>query len=244
MQKVYTFPMASFQVKERIRVRPSVTVPPAGFSIVQKKPKQLVVAKPVPKPHLTHTQYELAKYQGDTRFQHELKEMQETEDLNKIDDDVEDVATLFEWHALEHTHRPKTAVWYVVLAAATTAVAALFVILGNIIGAITVSFASALTYSIAQKEPRTFRYRIMVDGVAMNNVLYHYRDLQRFNIVYEPGHTKTVIIHSKHHFTPLLHMEIGDADPVAIRDILLEFIPEDLELDEPLVDILARRLGF
>ena len=42
----------------------------------------------------------------------------------------------------------------------------------------------------------------------------------------------------------MIHMEIGDADPVAIRDILLEFGREDQNLEEPLIDIWARRLGF
>ena len=88
------------------------------------------------------------------------------------------------------------------------------------------------------------RYRILVDGVAMNNLLYHFRDLLAFNIVYEPGEVKTVILRSKRTFAPFIHMEIGDADPVAIRDILLEFLPEDQEMQEPLIDIVARRLGF
>jgi hypothetical protein len=234
--------MASVQLKERTAAKPSMTVPPVGFSIVKAKPK--ITPRIQVKPLVERTKQQIASHAADSRFQHELKEMQETEDLRKIDDDVEDAATLFEWYAPEHTHQPKSAVWYIALAAGSTAVVAGLALFGNIIGAITIAFAAALTYRIAQHDIRTIRYRIMVDGVAMNNVLYHFRDLQRFNIVYQPGHTKTVIIHSKHHFTPLLHMEIGDADPVAIRDILLEFVPEDIELDEPLVDILARRLGF
>jgi hypothetical protein len=62
--------------------------------------------------------------------------------------------------------------------------------------------------------------------------------------VYEPDETRTVIVRSQRRFTPLLHMEIGDADPVAIRDVLIEFLPEDQNLQEPLVDIIARRAGF
>lgn len=228
--------MAFLRVKERVTRKPALAMPPVGFSVVTKKPKI--------SPRLVQVEKKLQAQADDRRWQHELKEMQETDDLKQIDDDVEAATTLFEWQALEHTHRPKSALWFVALAAGTTAIAALLVFLGNIIGAITIALGGAVLYSIAQRHPHTMRYRLLVDGVALNDILYHYRDLQRFNIVYQPGHTKTVLLHSKHHLTPLLHMEIGDADPVAIRDILLEFVPEDIHLDEPLVDVLARRVGF
>jgi hypothetical protein len=178
------------------------------------------------------------------RVQQELREMAETHDLREVDDDVEDLATLAQWHAFEHTHQEKSARWFVTLAASVTVAAAALVFLGNVMGALTVGSFGAFTYYIAQRRPAEVRYRILVDGIAVNNWLYHFRDLAAFNIVYEPGHVKTIIFRSKRFFSPLVHMEIGEADPVALRDMLLEFLPEDQEMDEPLVDILARRLGF
>ncbi|MEX1997924.1 MAG: hypothetical protein WEA04_04625 [Candidatus Andersenbacteria bacterium] len=190
-----------------------------------------------------HVKQRLAQHK-DERFQHELKEMQETHDLREVDDDVEKVATLLEWHAEEHNHQPKSPLWYIVVAVVTTILVGIFLFTANFIGALTTAFLGGFIYYIAQKKPATLRYRIMVDGVALNNTLYHFRDLANFNVIYEPGETKTVIFRSKRHFAPLLHMEIGEADPLVIRDILLEFLPEDHDLQEPLVDIVARRLGF
>ncbi|MDZ4342252.1 MAG: hypothetical protein U1E51_07405 [Candidatus Binatia bacterium] len=186
----------------------------------------------------------MLRHQGDERFQHELKEMRETHDLREVDDDVEDVATLLEWHAPEHVHRPKTPRWFMILAVGTTLLAAIFLITFNFIAVITTIIIGGLLYYVAQRKPVIFRYRLMVDGAAINNTLYHYRDLDSFNIIYEPGVTKTVLLRSKHRLATLIHMEIGDADPVAIRDILLEFVREDQDLEEPFADILARRLGF
>jgi len=186
----------------------------------------------------------LDQHKDDERFQHELKEMQETQDLREVDDDVEDVATLYEWHAAEHNHQPKTATWFIVLAVAATILVGVFIMMANIIAAFTIALVSGLVYYIAQREPEILRYRIMVDGVAFNNTLYHFKELEAFNVIYEPGHTKTVIFRSSRRFAPLLHMEIGEADPVTIRDILLEFISEDQDLEEPLIDVYARQLGF
>lgn len=189
-------------------------------------------------------QRRIGQHKKDERFQHELKEMQETQDLRKIDDDVEDVATLYAWRAEEHNHQPKSPTWFMVLAVAATVLVGIFLFNFNFIGALATAFFGATLYYIAQRKPAVMHYRLMVDGVALNTTLYHYRDLMSFNIVYEPNETKTVILRSKARFAPLLHMEVGDTDPVAIRDILLEFLPEDQSLEEPLIDILARRLGF
>lgn len=180
----------------------------------------------------------------DPRVQHELKEMQETHDLRAIDDDVEDAATLFSWHAQEHAHRPKSPRWFIVLAVIVTGLVVFFLFTYNFMGAITTALVGILLYWIAQRKPALVHYRIMVDGVAIGSMLYHYRELLAFNIVYEPNETRTVIVRSQRRFTPLLHMEIGEADPVAIRDILIEFLPEDQNLHEPIADILARRVGF
>jgi len=195
--------------------------------------------------HEEEARRRLAAHADDERFQHGMREMRETHDLDEVDDDVEREATLLEWRAEEHTHRPKSPLWFAVLAAGTTVVIGLqLFFFANFIGAMTIALVGGLIYYIAQQKPATVRYRIMVDGVAFNNVLFHYQDLDSFNVIYEPGETKTVILRSNRRFAPLVHMEIGEVDPVEIRDILLEFLPEDLELEEPLVDILARRLGF
>lgn len=217
-------------VQQRERVRPTITT----HRLQQVQPKMKAAVPP-------RGQYNPAP---ETRVQHEQREMRETNDLRQIDDDVEAAATLFEWHAEEHNHQPKSPRWYIVLAAGATVLVGIFLLTANFIGALSTALLGGLMYYVAQKQPDRVRYRLMVDGIALNNTLYHYRELDAFNIVYEPGETKTVIFRGKRRFAPLLHMELGDADPVAIRDILLEFLKEDQELQEPLVDIIARRLGF
>lgn len=157
---------------------------------------------------------------------------------------LEQATTLFEWQAPAHVHQPKTIWWYVTFAALGTAIVALFIVMGNFIAAIAIGCVGALLYYVLQQKPHLVRYRLMADGVAIRNVLYPYNELAAFNIVYEPGHVKSVLIRGKRRLAPLLHLEIDEADPVAIRDILIEFLPEDQELEEPFVDILTRRLGF
>lgn len=180
----------------------------------------------------------------DSRFQHEFQEMQEVDDLRKVDDDVEDIATLFAWKAPEHIHQDKGLKWFASFAGGITLIAAGFALFGNFIASLTIAMIGIYMFVVAQHKPSVIRYRLLTEGVALNNALYHYKHLEAFNIVYEPGNVKTVILRSSRRLVPLIHMEIGDADPVAIRDILIEFVQEDIHLEEPFIDIWARRLGF
>ena len=187
----------------------------------------------------------LREHEGtDPRVQHELKQLQEETDLREIDDDVEDLTTLYEWEALEHRDHPLSPRWFVAIAAGTTVVAVVLLLMANIIGALATALVGGLFYYFLQQQPAVARYRLMVDGIAINNTLYHYKELASFNIIYEPDVTKTVLVKSKHRLTPMITLEIGEADPLVLRDILLEFLPEDQDLEEPLVDVLARRVGF
>lgn len=178
------------------------------------------------------------------RFQHELKEMREVDDLRQVDDDVEDVSTLFEWRAPEHIHQERSPKWFAYFAGGITAISVGFALFGNFIASLTIAMIGGYMFVVAQHKPAIIRYRLMTEGVALNNTLYHYKHLQAFNIVYEPGSVKTVILRSTRRLVPLIHMEIGDADPVAIRDILIEFVHEDIYLEESVIDVWSRRLGF
>jgi hypothetical protein len=178
------------------------------------------------------------------RFRHELKEMREVDDLRKVDDDVEDVSTLFEWRAPEHIHQDRSVQWFALFAGGITAISVGFALFGNFIASLTIAMIGGYMFVVAQHKPSVIRYRLMTEGVALNNTLYHYKHLEAFNIVYEPGHVKTVILRSSRRLVPLIHLEIGDADPVAIRDVLIEFIHEDVHLEESVIDVWSRRLGF
>ncbi|MEK7500060.1 MAG: hypothetical protein AAB649_05655 [Patescibacteria group bacterium] len=180
----------------------------------------------------------------DPRFREEFTQMQEEEDLRKIDDDVEDVSTLFAWEAPEHIHQDRGVKWFALFAGGITAIAVGFALFGNFIASLTIGMIGVYMFVVAQHKPSIIRYRLLTEGVALNNTLYHYKHLEAFNIVYEPGNVKTVILRSSRRLVPLIHMEIGTADPVAIRDILIEFVHEDVRLEEPVIDIWARRLGF
>jgi len=186
----------------------------------------------------------LKAHESDARFQGEREEMLNERDLNKIDDDVEAEATLIEWQADEHIHKPKGTSWYIGAVVVAVVLAGVFWFLGNYFGIAVVVVGMILLFFVFSRGSTRQRYRLMVDGVAINNRLYHYKYLDAFNIIYEPGDVKVLLIKSKKTLVPLLALELGSVNPIEVRNVLLEFLREDLEIEEPLADVLARRLGF
>ena len=180
----------------------------------------------------------------DSRMKKGIDEMRQTDDLRRVDDDVEDIATLFEWEASEHIHQIRNPQWFAVFASVIALLSIGFIFVGNFIACLTIAMIGGYIFIVAQHKPSRVRYRLLTEGVALDTTLYHYKDLDSFNIVYEPGDVKTAILKSNKRVMPLIHMEIGNADPVAIRDILVQFVREDVRLEEPMIDVWARRLGL
>lgn len=218
----------------RLRERKADTPIMAAWNVASVRPK--VKRREVEK--------KLEERAAEPSFRTERKKMQETTDLRQVADSVEDVVTLYEWRAQEHGYAPRSARWFITLAALVAAAAGTMLLLSNILGAIVVGVIGVLIYALAQRQPDSVRYRIMVDGIAINDRLYPYRELQAFNIVYVPGQVKTVLLRSTRRLSPLVQLELGQADPLPIRDQLLEFLPEDADLQEPIVDVIGRRFGL
>jgi hypothetical protein len=151
---------------------------------------------------------------------------------------------VLEWSSPEYDHQPKSLVWYIGFGTATVIIVGTFALFGNYFAAGVLALLCGLLFYISRQAPALVRYRLLGTGVAINNVLYQYQNLLAFNVIYEPDGSKIVIIQSNKRFMPLLYLEVGEADPVAIREALLQFVPENQDLAEPLTDIVIRKLGF
>jgi hypothetical protein len=178
------------------------------------------------------------------KIQQEYEAMAEERDLGKIDDQAEAAATLLEWEAKEHQHRPKTIWWYVALVGVGVVLSVVFWLLSNFLAIGVIVVAVALLIYVSYRPSVSRRYRLMVHGIAIDDMLYHYRDLKAFNFLYEPGEVTILLVKGNKLLNSLLALELGAVDPAAVRDVIAEYLPEDPEITEPLPDVLARRLGF
>lgn len=87
------------------------------------------------------------------------------------------------------------------------------------------------------------RITINRSGIAINNIIHRYKDLESFWINYQPGSVKELSLESKKWYVPYIRISIENKNPLTMRSFLINFLPEK-EHDNSLVDLIARRIGL
>jgi len=151
--------------------------------------------------------------------------------------------SLLHWRAPEHEIVEKDKRWYIYAALLLAAVVGYAVYTNSPVMAITFILVGVVGYIIMNKEPQIVDFAITQDGVIADKSIYEFENMQSFWIFYEPEQIRIISLHMKNKFMPFVHIPVHDEDPVAIRELLLEYIPE-VKQDHSLVDTFERMLGI
>lgn len=148
---------------------------------------------------------------------------------------------LAHWQAPEYEVFERDKKWYLVVTLFLAGVVAWALYTDSPVMAITFILIGIVGYLHINNEPRILNFMITADGVVAGREIYEFDDLESFWIFYEPEGLKSVCLHNKSGVMPYIHIPIHEEDPVHIRQILLEFLPE--EKKEPgLMETMERLL--
>jgi hypothetical protein len=147
------------------------------------------------------------------------------------------------WETPEYLYTKKSPDWYWSLGIITLALFGVAVWQQNFLFAIMIIIGSFAIVLYAVRYPRTIKIVISIRGVEIDSRLYPYETLKSFWIFYHPGGVKELSVLSEKVFMPRIMVPLGDTDPVELRELLIEFLPEKAH-EESLTDTIARRLGF
>lgn len=151
--------------------------------------------------------------------------------------------SLISWKAPEFEFYEKTTLWYIIMSIAGIAFLGFAIFNKNYIMAITFVMAFTVIFLFANKKPRILRFSITPRGVKIQNRIYNFDHLESFWIFYDPPEVKILSLKSNKALMPHIHIHLGNANPLEIRKILLEYI-EEKEQTESFIDAMARRIGF
>ena len=96
-------------------------------------------------------------------------------------------------------------------------------------------------YIYTKRNPNIVTFVITSKGILANKEMYLYENINSFWIFYEPTHTKVISLHTKASMLPFVHIPFRDENPVMLRSILLENIPE-IKQDPSLIDTIEKVL--
>jgi hypothetical protein len=149
--------------------------------------------------------------------------------------------TLHKWQAPEFEVYEKSNRWYLTIVLILAAIVIYAVATNSVIMAITFILIGIVGYIYLQKDPRNLTFAITPDGVIVGNEIYDFEDMESFWIFYDPPHEKILSLHMKGRMLPFIHIPINKENPVEIRHILLDYVPE-VKQEHTLVDAVERML--
>jgi hypothetical protein len=153
-----------------------------------------------------------------------------------IEDDYE---VLFQWRGLEYENYGISRRTFLILTFGLCGIILYALISNNPIMAITFILIGVASYLHYQKEARELDFTIISEGIVIGKEIYSFDNIKSFWIHYERPHTKVISLHIQGTVIPYVHIPIHDEDPVKIRAVLLEFIPEEKQ-EMTLIDTLER----
>lgn len=106
--------------------------------------------------------------------------------------------------------------------------------------AITFILIGIMGYITLERDPLMLRCAITGEGVIVEKELYVFENIESFWIVYEED-DKYISLKTTGKLTPFVHIPLGNENPAKIRDILIEYIPEEKH-DPTLIDTIGKML--
>lgn len=185
----------------------------------------------------------MQKFFSKSGTREDLNEAEEEKTFQKEEMEKVLAGALLRWRAPEYEKYERGRKWYLYVALVLLAIVAYAVYTDSPIMAITFVLIGVVGYIFINRDPQVIDFAMTQDGIIAGQELYAFDNIKSFWIFYEPHDIKVVSLHTKSTLMPYVHIPIHNEDPVEIRRVLLEYIPE-VKQNPSLVDTFERLLGI
>jgi hypothetical protein len=136
------------------------------------------------------------------------------------------------WEFPEFIKYQRGKLWYISFTIVFLAMLIYAYFSDNLLFAIILVIFAVLYLSSVKEEPITMETAITEGGVFIGSKFIDYEDLRSFYVIYYPPEIKTLYLETKSFLRPRIAIPLENENPVHIREILLEYLDEDLEREE------------
>lgn len=156
-------------------------------------------------------------------------------------EEIDTGKTLITWEFPEFTKYENTRRWYIIFGLVTALLLIYSLLTANVLFAIIIIIAAVIIIMNKKKDPHSIDFQITEEGLIIDQTLYLWEEIKHFWFVYEPPHAKTLYFEFKSWHLPRLPIPLLEQNPLDLREILLEYIDENIEREgEPISDSLGR----
>lgn len=149
---------------------------------------------------------------------------------------------LLTWPVDEYENHARGLLWYLIFAllGATALIYALAT--QNFLFAVIVIMFGVIIGLSSLRDPRQMDFIVTEIGVGVGHQFFTFKELKNFWILYD-DEVKNLYFEFKKSLRPHLVIPLYDVNPLPVRELLLEFLDEELEdFEEPLSDFFGRLL--
>ena len=149
---------------------------------------------------------------------------------------------LVSWVVPEYEKHERTRAWYITASVVTTLILAYALWTANFLFVVIIVLAAVVVLIHDSGEPEKIIFAITDEGVVIGGKLIDFNELKNFSIIYKPRQGVKQIYFEFHNvLRPRLSVGLDNMNPLPIRDILLNYLQEDLEREnQPLSEQLGK----
>ncbi|MEO8065624.1 MAG: hypothetical protein ABI643_02075 [Candidatus Doudnabacteria bacterium] len=146
------------------------------------------------------------------------------------------------WTAPSHIQSPRSAGWYLIFGLVSLGLIIFGIYNHSILMVITFIVVIFSVLLFTSQQPRALTFRATTTGIASGSLVYPYKTIKTFWIIYNPPSIKTLNFETSAYLNNQISLELGNQNPIEVKLFLSQYIPEDLNREETFTDTLARRL--
>jgi len=148
---------------------------------------------------------------------------------------------LMDWEFDEFESPNRGVVWYL----AATIIGGLMLLVAiwthNYIFGVIIILVALIYFLYDVHDAPRVGFGITTNGILIGRKFFRYKDLANFWIVYHPGEVEKLFFKPSRLTIAELSIPLEDQDPLQIRELLLQYLPENQEEDdEPLSETVGR----
>ena len=142
----------------------------------------------------------------------------------------------------EYEKHERSKTWYIIAAIVTVIVLLYALWSANFLFVVIIVLAAMVTMLHDGSEPDAVGFAIADEGLIIGKKFIDYDELKNFSIIYKPRQGVRKLYFEFHNvLRPRLSIGLDNMNPLKIRDILLNYLQEDLEREnEPLSEQLGK----
>lgn len=151
-------------------------------------------------------------------------------------------ATEISWDSVLNTAPAKTTAWYMLLTLVIAA-GALIWFRHDFLFSLVLVLAGIVLVLRSYTTPQKTHVVVSGSGITVGPETYYYHELKSFWLDYRPPHVRELSLEFKRAYRPMIRLPIETGNPLEIRTIMVQYIPEK-EHELSFLDQLSRRIGF